>query len=190
MLSSITPLGQRGRGMSWARTVVFFWIGAILAGAAVFGGAAAVGEASGLVNAAPVIGLFGLAIALLLDLFRVKPLGLQRQVDENWLGSYRDWVVGFGFGAQLGSGFATIVPTWGTWALLVVSTMVGLPSALVVGASFGLGRSVLLVATRSSTSPGSLADSMRNFASAESRARWLSLVGYGSMVVAGGFYVA
>ena len=189
MLSSITPLGQRSRGMSWGRTVIAFWLGSMLAGAAVFGAAGLLGEALGIAGTL-MPALVALALALLLDVLGIKPFGPHRQVDEDWLGRYRDWVVGFGFGAQLGSGFSTIVPTWGTWALLVVAATLGLPGALVLGAFFGVGRSILLLWTARSTSTSQLVNSLSRFTSAESRAKVLAMLAYGFTVLAGMFYVA
>lgn len=177
MLSSITPLGQRGRGMSWTRTVIAFWIGAILAGAFTFGVAGLIGEVLG-VDGYAWLAVSAVVVALLLDLAGVKPFGPRRQVDEDWLGRYRDWVTGFGFGAQLGSGFATIVVTWMTWALLLVSVSLGIPDALYVGAALGVGRSLLLLTTRYVRSPSALTQSMQRFSSLEGSAVKVALVGY------------
>lgn len=183
MLSSITPLGQRGRGHSWLRTVVAFWLGAIGAAAVVFSIAGMIGEAAGLGAANPWFALGVVVAALLLDLSGVKAPGPHRQVDEDWLSRYRDWVVGLGYGAQLGLGFATIVPTFGYWALLLVSASIELPGAALVGAGFGLGRSLLLLTTRRVISPSALSESMRVFVGAERRARLVGLAGYGLVVV-------
>ena len=190
MLSSITPLGQRGRGMSWTRTVVAFWVGAIGAGVVVFGSLGLLGESVGLGQLYPWGPIVIVGAAALLDLLRATPLGPRRQVDEDWLGRYRDWVVGLGFGAQLGAGFVTIIPSFGTWAIAVLAGVAGFPGALLIGAGFGLGRSALLVTSRQVNSPSALAESMLRFVSGESRARWASLAGYGSVVLIGSFYVA
>ena len=112
MLSSITPLGQRGRGMSWARTVVAFWIGAIAGGAIVFGLIGLVGSLLRVPSLNPWYSMLVLLAAAGLDLLGVKAPGPHRQVDEDWLGRYRDWVVGLGFGVQLGAGFVTIIPSF------------------------------------------------------------------------------
>ena len=54
----------------------------------------------------------GLAIAAgILDLSRLTPWTPRRQVNEDWIGRYRGWVYGAGFGAQLGLGFAVFVMT-------------------------------------------------------------------------------
>lgn len=176
--------------MSWGRTVIGFLIGAVIGGALLFGAVGLVGQVSGLNGLTYIVALVALAAAVLLDLLKVTPLGPKRQVNEDWLGRYRDWVVGLGFGAQLGAGFTTYVTTWGTWALVVIAAVAGLPGAILVGVSFGLGRCVLLMATGRSTSTVRLAESMRRFVSAESSARWLALAGYSAVVVIGGVYVA
>lgn len=183
MLSSITPLGQRGRGMSWSRTVVAFWVGAIAAGAAVFSAVGLFGELARLGNLNPWFSLAVIVGALTLDFFGVRPPGPSRQVDEDWLGRYRDWVLGLGYGAQLGVGVATIVPTYGLWALLLVAAAAGLPTAALVGVGFGLGRSLLLVSTRTVTSPSALSSTMGRFASAQRSARWVALAGYAVVVM-------
>ena len=183
MLSSITPLGQRGRGMSWRRMVVAFWLGAVTAGMALFGSVGLVGGWLGLDRLNPWLLLAVVVAAGLLDLTSVRPPGPQRQVDENWLSTYRDWVVGLGYGAQLGTGFVTVVPTFGTWALLVVSASVGLPLAAAIGVAFGVGRSLLLIGTRKVRSPAALAESMRKFAAAETRGRQLAYGGYGMVLI-------
>lgn len=189
MLSSITPLGQRGRGMSWNRTVVAFWIGAISAGVLVFSLAGFVGPMVNLDALNPWLATSVVAGAGVLDLLRVKPPGPKRQVDEDWLGRYRDWVVGLGYGAQLGSGLATIIPTWGIWVLLLVSASVGLPGAAIIGASFGVGRSLLLLANRSVTSPGALSETMRRFAGAESAAKHAAIGAYALAIIMVGLNV-
>ena len=183
MLSSITPLGQRGRGGSWTRTVVGFWTGAVLAAAAVFTVAGAMGSLIGLDRLNPWISLVAIAAAAVLDMTGVRPLGPRRQVDEDWLGRYRDWVIGFGFGAQLGLGFVTIVPSFGYWALLVVAASVGLPQAVLIGVGFGVGRSLLLLTARRIGSPSALAEMMRRFTGAEPLARKAAMAAYGIVIL-------
>ena len=190
MLSSITPLGQRGRGGSWLRTVVAFWVGAMFAGGAVFGLIGVVGTPLGIPGLNPWYSIAILAVAGALDLRGVRPPSLHRQVDEDWLGKYRDWVTGFGFGLQLGAGFATIIPTFGTWALLLVAMGAGVPAAMAIGIAFGVGRSLLLLSTREVRSPSVLAETMQKFIGAESRARWASIAGYTVVILVIGVYVA
>jgi hypothetical protein len=169
MLSSITPLGQRGRGQSWGRTVIGFWAGAVLTAGFIFGSLGLLGEFAGVSEVPGIAVLIVIAAAAILDWLRIDPFGPHRQVNEDWLGRYRDWVVGFGFGAQLGSGVATIVRTWSTWALFVVAVLVGWPLALLIGVAFGVGRSVLLLSSRGVQSSAALSRTMRRFAGSE---RW------------------
>lgn len=189
MLSSITPLGQRGRGMSWGRTVTGFWIGAILAGGALFSVAGLLGAVLGLERLNPWFSLVVIALAAILDLAGVKPPGPRRQVNEDWLGRYRDWVIGFGFGAQLGFGFVTIIPTFGTWAVVLVAASSGFPLATILGVAFGIGRSLLLLSARNVGSPTALATMMQKFNGAEPSARWIALAGYGVVLFTVGLYV-
>lgn len=178
MLSSITPLGQRGRDMSWSRTVVAFWSGAIAGGLAVFSLLAVMGMMFGLDDLGPWAGIVIVAAAAALDLAGVRPPGLKRQVNEDWLGRYRDWVTGLGFGVQLGVGFATIIPTFGIWALYLIAAGTGFPTAALMGIGFGVGRSLLLLSTRRVASPAALGERMRRFASGERRARLVTYSGY------------
>jgi hypothetical protein len=176
--------------MSWGRTVVGFWVGALLAGTAVFSMLGGIGELFGLDRVAPWVSLVVVGIAATLDWAKVKPPGPHRQVNEDWLGRYRDWVIGFGFGAQLGLGFVTIIPSFGTWAMFLVATVSGLPLAAALGAGFGLGRSLLLVTTRVIRSPSALATVMQRFTGAERKARWVALAGYALALIVVGADVA
>jgi hypothetical protein len=188
MLSSITPLGQRGRGNSWLRTVIAFWVGAVMAGAALFGAAGATGDLVG-VSSVPSIGaVLIIAVAALLDALGIQPYGPRRQVDEDWLGRYRDWVTGFGFGAQLGAGVATIVRTWSVWGLIIVSAIVGLPLALALGLAFGAGRAALLLVAARVRSPADLSRSMARFARSEALAKSLLGVAYALVLTMGVIY--
>jgi hypothetical protein len=189
MLSSITPLGQRGRGMSWARTVVAFWVGAITGGAIVFGVIGLIGSFLSIPSLNPWYSIVVLLAAAALDLLGVKAPGPHRQVDEDWLGRYRDWVVGLGFGAQLGAGFVTIIPSFGTWAMFLLAAGSGFPLAPLLGVAFGVGRSLLLVSTARVRSTPALADTMRRFNGAERRAGWLAVAAYGVVIMVG-LYVA
>lgn len=189
MLSSITPLGQRGRGMSWGKTVVAFWIGAVTAGAIVFGALGVVGELIGVPALNPWYSIIVLALAAILDLSGIKSPGPRRQVNEDWLGRYRDWVTGLGFGVQLGMGFATYIPSFGIWALYLLALGAGWQWAMAMGAAFGVGRSLLLFVTARVRSAPALADVMRRFAGAENLARWTAVAGYAVVIVVVGIYV-
>jgi hypothetical protein len=165
MLTSITPLGERGRGFRWGVTLSFMLLGATLGGAAVGGllgllGEATVGSATGasaewrlyllaaLLGAAFVIelGVGGLAIPT-----------IRRQVDERWLNAYRGWVYGFAFGAQLGAGVVTIVSTASVYVTFAACWLAGAPlPGLAIGAVFGVARAGTLFGARGVRDPGAL----------------------------------
>jgi hypothetical protein len=119
-----------------------------------------------------------LAVAAVLDLLRVDAPGPARQVDENWLGRYRDWVTGIGFGAQLGSGLSTVVSAYAIWALLLIAFLVGLPGAVLLGLFFAAGRSLPLFATRRVREPSRLAELMSRVAALEKLATPILVAGY------------
>lgn len=145
MLSSIHPLGERSRNNRWWLTITSFTIGSTATGAAV---GAALGWIGTPLPDAPWLFALVAVAAGALDLAAVKALGPERQVNERWIGTFRGWVYGLGFGAQLGAGVATFVVTWGVYAVFVAEMLSG--SALggaVIGATFGLGRSLAPLAS-------------------------------------------
>lgn len=150
MLSSIHPLGERARHNRWAVTVTAFTAGAVLSGAAaglVLGslGALTLGSWG---NGVPAIATAVAALAAGgLDIARVRPPGPHRQVNETWIGAFRGWIYGGGFGLELGLGVLTYVVTWGVYAMFVSALLTGSPAAgALVGAVFGFGRSLSLLA--------------------------------------------
>jgi hypothetical protein len=87
----------------------------------------------------------------------VRPGGLgvpswRRQVDVRWLDEYRGWVMGLGFGAQLGFGLVTIITSTTTYAAVLLAALTGhVGAGLAIGAVFGFVRalpSVLMVGVR------------------------------------------
>jgi hypothetical protein len=149
MLSSIHPLGERARHNSWAVTATAFTIGSILTATAIGAVLGAVGSLASVSTAAAltVIAVTAL-VAGALDLGRVRAPGPARQVNERWIGAYRGWVYGLAFGAQLGVGVVTFVVTWGVWATFVAELLSGSPlTGAMIGAVFGAGRAIGLIAT-------------------------------------------
>lgn len=148
MLSSIHPLGERTRHNRWWLTVTAFTVASVLGGAlpgALLGWLGSVtlppGSWQGWVAVAVVIAA-GAA-----DLAGIRPPGPRRQVDKDWIGTFRGWVYGAGFGAQLGAGVATFVVTWGVWAVLILELLTASPGAGAgIGAVFGLGRATAPIA--------------------------------------------
>jgi hypothetical protein len=147
MLSSIHPLGERARSNSWGVTVAAFAVGATGAGAALGMLAATVGTATGLSATPVLLPAMALSIAAVFELTRLPVPTPHRQVNERWIGTYRGFVYGLGFGAQLGAGFATYVVTWAVPALVLTIAWLGDPAlGAVIGAVFGFGRSVPVLA--------------------------------------------
>lgn len=162
MLASITPLGERGRQRSWWTTVVAFTVASVAGGAttgALFGG---VGAAVTSVVDLPVAWL--LVVALLVAAAAEVgwlPFALptiRRQVNEDWLDEYRGWVVGAGFGYQLGAAFLTIVTSASVYVTFLAALLTGSVSGgATIGAVFGLARALPLLAVRKVRTPESLA---------------------------------
>ena len=149
MLSSIHPLGERARNNRWVVTVAAFTLssmavaGLVGTGVGAVGGLVAAGwsEVTRLVATGLVV-----VVAAMADLASPPP-GPQRQVNEHWIGHYRGWVYGGAFGAELGAGLATYVVTWTVYAMFAAQVLTaGWEGGLVVGLTFGLGRSLILLA--------------------------------------------
>jgi hypothetical protein len=132
-------------------------VAALLAGSATATGALlgfAVGVAwavSGLPALArpAVIGLVLAAVAL--DLagrwaWAPRPPAVGRQVPREWSRLFSPPTVAVLYGARLGVGPATILPTWLWWAALVVAASAGVWTSVAAGAAFGLVRTLLMVA--------------------------------------------
>lgn len=183
MLASITPLGEQGRQSSYRLTVAALIAGSALAGTVVglvlgWLGGLTIGGLSTEARAAVVGGV--LIFAGLLDLgilgLRV-PSGL-RQVNENWIGRYRGWVTGFGFGLQLGLGFMTIVSTAAVYALFVIDFALASPLAgATVGLCFGLARGCISLLSSGVRTPTDLMNFSRLLEARRTRVRWLAAAG-------------
>lgn len=155
MLGSISPLGERERHSRWIVTVASLILASTLAGVALGGVLGLAGRAIGvtrlqgefLVTAFVALGIFGLMLDL--RLFGLKVPTIHRQVNDSWIGTYRGWVYGAGFGLQLGLGVVTIVRSSAFYLGLLAAFLVAHPltSAVIVGV-FGLvrGASVFAVA--------------------------------------------
>jgi sulfite exporter TauE/SafE len=170
MLSSIHPLGERSRHNRWTLTVTFFTAGSILAGSVVglvlgLLGSLALADASA--SAALVATAAGVLLAGVLDTAGIKPPGPSRQVNEHWIGAFRGWVYGGAFGVELGLGFVTYIVTWGVYATFAASLLTTSPvGGAIIGATFGLGRSLLLLAAGYVDRPSRLTAFNRRLASA------------------------
>ena len=162
MLSSIHPLGERSRNNRWGLTATAFVTGATMGGAAL--GLALVLPALVAGVLLPealrwavlvVAALVGLATDLRLA-GRALP-SWHRQVNEDWLGRYRGWVYGFGFGLQMGAGVAVYVTTALVYLTIVAAVMSGTAlGALVIATTFGLTRGAVVLTASNVETPDDL----------------------------------
>jgi hypothetical protein len=179
MLASISPFGERARGQRWGTTVSAYLVASTIGGALVGGllGAAGAG-ATRVIGDAPAARLVALAalglVGLALDAGSAgtRLPGPARQVDETWLGAYRGWVYGGGFGFQLGAAFTTIVSASITYfafaCAFLAATFVG---GVVVGATFGFVRALPLLLNGRAHDPSALRTLLRRADAALPRAR-------------------
>jgi hypothetical protein len=171
VLSSITPLAERGRGRRFALTASWFVAGAALGGATLGVGGAALAAAVG--AARPAAGVVGglaagaAALAAAVDAGLLGPLSPphhRRQVNELWLNRYRGWVVGVGFGWQIGSGLATYIMTAGVYLLVALAALTAEPPlALATGVLFGTVRGLAVLLVAGVETSGALASFHRRF---------------------------
>jgi MFS family permease len=159
MLASISPLGERARRQRYAVTVAAYIAASTGAGALLGGLLGGVGAPwAGTRASMLLIGVLAV-VGLLLDarVLGLRVPGPRRQVNEDWLATYRGWVYGIGYGAQLGLGFTTIVTASITWVAFACAAATGsLAAGMVVGATFGLARSLPVLATARAYDPSTL----------------------------------
>lgn len=191
MLSSITPLGERGRHSRWGVTVMAFALGSTVAGA-LFGlaagalGRALLGRSPGTGAALTLAGALALGLALELGVAGLALPTVRRQVPEEWLRSYRGWVYGLGFGAQLGAGVVTIVVSSAIYATFLACALSGSAKAgALLGAAFGAARALTVL-------PGAVARDQRGLMRLHTGmlrwagpARHAGLAAQGALVLAG-----
>jgi len=188
MLTSITPLGERGRGHRYAVTMTAYVLGCLLGGATT---GVVLGAVGSLLPALPVLLLAGTAClaAALADATGRLRLG-RRQVDEDWLTRYRGWVYGVGFGYQLGLGVVTVVTSAATIAVLAVALLTqSLLGGLVVGLVFGGARALpalLLGRAESHAELRTLAAGLARRAPLAARTTTVALAAGGAVLLTGG----
>jgi hypothetical protein len=156
MLTSISPLGERGRGNRWTWTVAVYVAGSLLGGATSGAVLGLLGSALDPSRPVLVVAAIVCALAAIIDVTRPVPTW-RRQVDEDWLTRYRGWVYGFGFGYQLGLGFVTVVTSAATYAALALCLLSGdVVAGTAIGACFGLVRALPILRLHSATTPDRL----------------------------------
>lgn len=151
MLTSISPLGERARGNRWTVTVAWLTAGAILGGGISGAALGLAGSALGGSADEPwrlaVLGAMA-ASAAVWDLSGRRFPG-RRQVNEDWLTSFRSWVYGAGFGLQLGTAAATVVSTALVPVFMLAALLTGHPlGGLAIGAAFGAVRGLSMTVNR------------------------------------------
>jgi MFS family permease len=164
MLSSITPLAERGRHRRFGWTAAWFVLGGALGGMTLGLGtsiaAAVVGWAGLDQRPVGVAVMIAAALAVALDVGALPPAlpHHRRQVNELWLHRYRGWVNGLGFGWQIGNGVATYIMTAGVYLVAVLAVLTGQPAAaLATGTLFGLVRGLAVLLVARVTNPARLA---------------------------------
>jgi hypothetical protein len=154
MLSQLTPVGEASRGYRYRTTAIWFVTGAVVGGAMLGGVAAALAAAVSALDASSVV-LLGIAAALAVlaaavdaGVLGFSPPFLHRQVNEYWLGRYRAWVYGSGFGWQIGTGVTTYIMTAAVFLTVALGALSASPlAALIIGITFGLARGLAVLLT-------------------------------------------
>jgi hypothetical protein len=174
MLTSITPLGERGRANRWGLTTTAYIVASVLAGSAL---GAVLGAIGGVAHPPRTAALIALAVAAvvaaLADAADRRPPSWRRQVDENWLSTYRGWVYGAGYGGQLGLGVVTIVTSATMYAVLAAEVLAGSAGGgALLGLAFGLARALPLLLAGRVHSTAQLASLHAAVVGAAARVRW------------------
>src|SRR3954447_16345344 len=140
MLASIHPLGERARRSRWWLTATAYVVASV-AGGAVVGAVAGIPGALAGLSLSPWMVAAVCVITVVADRFSVP--SWHRQVNEDWLGRYRGWVYGGGFGFQLGLGVVTIVTTAAVYAVVALAALSGsVIAGALIGLAFGLARAL------------------------------------------------
>ncbi|HDH03432.1 MAG TPA: hypothetical protein ENH15_04220 [Actinobacteria bacterium] len=196
MLSSIHPFGERSRNNRYALTVLAYVIGSVVGGAlsgAAFGaiGSAAVSVIGPATTPILVMGGIVAAAGIMFDMGvgGLRLPTLHRQVNEDWLTTYRSWVYGAGWGFQLGFGLMTIVPSASIYTMFVLIVLNGsIVGGIIVGSFFGLARSSMIFTMARVDSPERLRSAHRTLQRRRVGGHRAALGGLGaaSLILAGG----
>jgi hypothetical protein len=163
MLSTLTPMTERGRGHRYPVTAAWFVVGSLL-GSFLLG--LPVAAAAWGLGRLPVPGTswcaIGAAVALVTLAADRHWGGFRlpehpRQVDETWLVRYRRWLYAAGFGVQIGSGFTTYIMTTAVYLTVGLAVLTAEPlAALSICLLFGLVRGLAVLLTSRVRSTDSL----------------------------------
>ena len=190
MLASITPLGERGRGQRWWLTVTAHVLGSALGGAAIGAVMGLIGmlieRAVGLTALTVMVAVVAL-LGVLGDSVWNRPLlpSPHRQVNEDWLDSFRGWVYGAGFGFQLGLGVTTIITSGAVHVMLAAAALTASPVlGAVVGGVFGLARGLTVLTMAGVQMPTTLMDRHRHMQELYPTARKAAVAAQAGVLVA------
>ncbi len=93
------------------------------------------------------------AAAAVADLARIPPLAVPRQVPRMWSEHFPPSVVAVLFGARLGVGPLTPLPTWLWWAAAMSAAGLGPGSSALTGATFAVVRGLTILLAAELTRP-------------------------------------
>jgi hypothetical protein len=150
VIDTIGPTGHTGGRRTTVAACAAFLPGAIVGGLITFGSLAACGDllhgAGGRASYMVAAAISLLAAGLEVRGTRIVPQ-IRRQLPEHWRRVMPMPLAAVLYGVLLGIGFTTFVLSFGVWALAGVSLAVGDPElGLILGACFGLGRALPIVA--------------------------------------------
>jgi hypothetical protein len=197
MLSTVTPLAERGRGHRYGVTAAWFVVGGMLGGAtlgaaaALLAGAVAAVDPSATTVGALVAIAAGIALASDVHLFGIRLPAHTRQVDEVWLRRFRPWVYGAGFGWQLGVGLATYIMTSGVYLLVAIAALTASPAAaFALAVLLGTVRGLAVLLGARVTAPIELFEFHRRFEAAGPYTRWAVIAVEGLLAFAATLWCA
>jgi hypothetical protein len=181
MLSTVTPIAERGRGHRFWVTAAWFVLGSLVGGATLGGLAALAAAGLGGLPTGVALGIGGCLalVGAVVDagITGIRPPFFKRQLDDAWLDRYRGWVYGAGFGWQIGAGLATYIMTTAVpvTALLAALTGEAVP-ALLIGLTFGLVRGLAILGSAPATTTAALGRLHRRFEQLEAPVRQATVV--------------
>ena len=160
MVTALNPMSERARGHRYGATVTWYVVGALGGGAVLGLGCAvcALAVAHLHLRAATVAAVVLLA-ALAAWVSDSDLVGWSlplhpRQVNEEWITRYRRWIYAAGFGAQIGTGFATYIMSAVVYLAAALAVMTGAPGgAFAVCVTFGLVRGLGILCGVSADGP-------------------------------------
>ena len=171
MLSSIHPLGERGRGFEFSTTATAFIVGSAVGGLTTGAAFGAIGHGITWALAQPgssaklAVLAFSALTAAMIEWRSIKLPSVERQVNEDWLSEYRGWVYGIGFGFQLGTGLLTYVTSAAVLLWLTSIVLAGsISGSLIIGIAFGLSRGLSILSVSRVQSPQDLVRFHRSLA--------------------------